>query len=67
MAAKKHLRLETSENILKEAEPEGLDGPGGDRRPVSTWSDAQSPAVLRAIKLGSRQDSPRTGCAGRLT
>ena len=38
-----------------------LGRPDGDRRHISAWSDAQSRAGLRAMKLGASRESPTDG------
>ncbi|MFN4896289.1 MAG: hypothetical protein ACK5HO_10930, partial [Pseudomonadota bacterium] len=49
------------ETSVKRLTRRDLGRPDGDHRHASAWSDAQSRAGLRAIKLGASRGNPRDG------
>jgi hypothetical protein len=49
------------ETSVKRLTRRDLGRPDGDHRHVSAWSDAQSRAGLRAIKLGASRENPIDG------
>jgi hypothetical protein len=49
------------ETSVKRLTRRDLGRPDGDHRHTSAWSDAQSRAGLRAIKLGASRENPMDG------